>query len=128
MLKLLLFHYRLSVASGSSVLDLFPLSTLVIVVSSACALGFSVFASMAIVNTIDKIRTELGSEGPNLVWLSERAETDLKAIQTVTTPVISFVGPTAPIGVDPAAYMVYRPGDLPVQFLDGVDGRQFLIV
>ena len=83
---------------------------------------------MAIVNTIDKLRAGLGSDGATLVWLSERAETDLKAIQAATTPIVSFVGPRAPIGMDPAAYMVYRPGDLPVQLLDTVDGRQLFVI
>ena len=83
---------------------------------------------MAVANTIDRIRAELGGEGAHLIWLAERAETDLKAIQTAVTPVISYVGPIAPIGMDPAAYMVYRPGDFPLLLLDAVDGRQLLVV
>ena len=78
---------------------------------------------MAVVNTIERISAELGSDGANLIWLSERAETDLKSIQSATTPVISYVGPTAPLGADPVAYMVYRVGDLPIQLLDGLDSR-----
>ena len=125
----LLFYYRLSTVSGPSAIDLFYISTLVIVVFSPRDLAVSVCANMAVANTIDRIRAELGSEGANLIWLSERAETDLKAIQTVATPVVSFVGPTAPIGMDmdPAAYMVYRPSDLPIQPLDAVDGRPLFV-
>ena len=117
-----------SIVFGSSVLDIFYFYTPITVAPSSCTFALSIIVTMAVVNTIEKIRADLAGEGANLIWLTERAETDLRAIQTEPTPIISYVGPTAPIGVDPVSYMVYRPSDLPIQLLEDFDSRHLRVV